>query len=155
MLPDKHGMAKRQCWHSAEAQWPGDGDTFCSVRNIKRGSGALVNTEERNSTRRQKHGSARDNVISALLGPLLSTTRCSTEIIVWGERGDAEETLHLPHGASFLSNGLPEEVTHWQFFNACASHALDKLCHCPSSQVRLLRSFLRSFLSVTQVQVLT
>lgn len=80
------------------AQRPGERDFlfffFCSVRAIKRGSGALVNTEERDSTRRQQHGSARDNMISALLGPLLNTTRCSTGIIVCGERGDTEERLH-------------------------------------------------------------
>lgn len=111
-------------WHSAsvdclaDARWPSERGTFCSVRAIKRGSGALVNTEERNSTHRQEHGSARDNVISALLGPLLSATRWSAEIIVWGERGDAEETFHPSHGSPLLLTDLPKEVTHCQFFNA-------------------------------------
>lgn len=91
-------------------------DTFCSVRAIKRGSGALVNTEERDSARRQQHGSARDNMISALLGPPPSATRCSTGIIVWGQRGDTEAGLHPPHGSYLFPIDLLKEVTHRPFF---------------------------------------
>lgn len=84
------------------------GDTFCSVRAIKRGSGALVNTEERDSARRQQHSSAWDNMIRALLGPPLSATRRST--------GDAEATLHSPHGSYLLPSDLLKEVIHRQIF---------------------------------------
>lgn len=145
VLLDPHA---RRCWHPADAQWPDERDIFCSVRAIKRGSGALVNTEERDSTRRQQHGSARDNMISALLGPLLDAAQGS----LCGEREEAQRkdlTLHLPHGSSLLPIDMPEEVTHWQFvFHCSCVSGTGEVVSPLASSGKIISHFLCPFFSV-------
>lgn len=103
-------------------------DIFCSVRTIKRGSGVLVNAEERDSTRRQQHSIARDNMISALLGPLLNTTRCSRDHCAWRERRHRGKTSRfLRHmDLSFLLICV-KKLTIDSSFNVRASVALKRL----------------------------
>lgn len=120
-------------------------DTFCSVRVIKRGSGALVHTEERErgSARRQQHGSARDNMISALLGPRRSPARRSAGTIVSGE---TDFTLDPAHGSYWLPIDLFKEVTPLTASSfpphAGAPLAPERLCHRFLAQVNIISHFI-------------